>query len=163
MAHRKQSSGRIQDAADTIHELRRQRREDLPKDERAVESFMHSFGRPRTIAVIALFVLTWVALNLVWHGTNNEFDPSPYGLLNLISQLCSLVLLVGVLSAQNTQSEIDQERSRLMLQMAIVHDRKISEVLKLLGAHEVERQPTDVREAAEALKGAEKREAEKER
>jgi uncharacterized membrane protein len=162
MAQANQTS-RIEDAAETIHELRRERHEDLSRDERAVETFMHKFGRPRTIAFVAALVIAWIALNLVFRGTPNEFDPSPYGLLNLISQLCSLVLVIAVLSAQNTQSEIDQERARLMLQLAIVQDRKISEVLKMLGSRDEEREPTDLREAREALRDAEHNEKEKER
>jgi uncharacterized membrane protein len=99
---------------------------------------------------------------VIFRGTHNEFDPSPFSLLNLVAQLSSLVLVISVLSAQNTQSVIETERARLMLQLAIVQDRKISEVLKILGARDKEREPTDLREAAEALKDAEKREAEKE-
>lgn len=161
MADGKQSSERVQDAAQTIHELRAQRREELPRDERAVESFMHGVGRPRTIAIVVAFVVIWVALNVLLRPHHQTFDDTPFALLNLISQLLSLMLVIGVLSAQNTQSTIDQERARLMLQLAIVQDKKISEVLEMLGARDQSRRPTNLHEAAEALKEAERQETEK--
>lgn len=122
---------------------------------------MHGVGRPRTIAIVVAFVVIWVAANVLLHPHGQSFDDNPFGLLNLISHLLSLMLVIGVLSAQNTQSTIDQERARLMLQLAIVQDKKISQVLEMLGARDQSREPADVHEAAEALKEAERQETEK--
>lgn len=76
---------------------------------------MHSFGRPRTIAFLIAFVVLWVVLNALFRGAPNPFDQNPFPLLNLIAQLTSLTLVIGILSAQNTQSErAKKNRSRRM-------------------------------------------------
>ncbi len=119
----------VREAAQTIDELRAQRRRQLPASERAVQRMVERVGRPRFIIALAVFIVAWVAVNSLLRASHASFDDRGFSMLNTFAQLCSLLLVVSVLSHQNTQSTLEQERARLMLQMMVIHDRKITEAL----------------------------------
>jgi uncharacterized membrane protein len=158
----------LRDAASAIDELRSQRREQLPAVERSMQEVISRIGRPRFVFAVSLFIIGWVVANMLLQTRHANFDGPTFGLLNLIAQLTSLVLVIGILTAENTQGTLSRERSRLMLQLALIQDRKITEALKaieeLRGSRRAEddggiRQqlanPTDVHEAAQALREVE--------
>lgn len=157
----------VRDAAAIIDELRRQRRQDLPPLKRLVERAIGRFATPWAIVAAVLFIGVWMALQFTLTTHGKPFDSNTFGLLNTVSQLCSLILVIGILVADETQAEIDQERSRLILQMLIIQDRKTSEALQSLeqlvrvqglqpreGTRKVD-DATDLHEAADALHEAE--------
>lgn len=156
----------VRDAAALIQEMRRQRREDLPPLKRLVERVVARFATPFAALAVVVFIGIWVGLQFTLPAHGIPFDSNTFALLGLIAQLLSLVLVVGVLVADGTQAEIDQERSRLILQMLIIQDRKISEALKgfeqlaraqgLQPREEIQRidDSTDLHEAAAALRKA---------
>ena len=165
----------VREAAQAIDELRAQRRQQLPARERAVQAFISRVGRPRFRLAVVVVIIAWVVLNTILLPRHANFDTPTFGLLSTIAQLISLMLVIGILSAENTQGVLEQERARLMLQLAMIHDRKITEVLKAVedlqgarrGAKTNEqpaelREATDIHEAASALREAESEQAEEE-
>jgi uncharacterized membrane protein len=144
----------VSDAARMIHELRAQRRKDLPPLKRLVERAVGRFATPWAILAAVLFIAIWVGLQFALTAHGKPFDSNTFGLLGVIAQLCSLILVIGILVADGAQAEIDQERSRLILELLIIQDRKISEGFNLRNVE----QPTDVHEAARALHEAEQQE-----
>lgn len=156
------------EATQTIAELRRQRRDELPASERLVARFMRRVGRPRTILALSAFIIVWVALNLALSATHRNFDDRTFSLLNLVAQLCSLMFAVSILSSQNTIGRIDEEHTRLSLQLALILDRKVTKILTDLEELrsvqpeiETDEEPhelmetTDLHKAAQALREAE--------
>lgn len=119
----------IREAAEAIDELREQRHRQMSPSERAVQHFMDAVARPRFILILATFIVVWVVLNVILRSSHAAFDDKTFTLLNLIAQLTSLILVVSILSHQTTQSTIEQERARLMLQLMLIADRKITEAL----------------------------------
>jgi uncharacterized membrane protein len=158
MAQQNQVPQHVRETAQTIEDLRRRTHEGLPKHEMAVQLFTRVFGRPATVAVVSVFIIGWVVANVLLRAHHASFDDNTFSLLALIAQLLSLILVIAILSAENTQAEIAQYRERLMVEMLTIQDRKITEVLNLLKPKsekgELER-PTDLHEAAAALQEAE--------
>jgi uncharacterized membrane protein len=163
----------IREAAEAIDELRSQRHRQIPKSERAVQRFMDAIARPRFILILALFIVAWIVLNDILAGHHSEFDDRKFTTLNLIAQLTSLMLVFAILSQQKTQSTLEQERARLMLQLMLIQDRKVTEVLNAVEdlrrvdpRVETPEEPgelhkeTDVHTAARALLEAESQDAE---
>ncbi len=159
----------MREAAQAIDELRTQRHRRLPARERAVQALMDRIGRPRFILAVVVFILAWVVADLILRAQHRRFDSETFGLLNTVAQLVSLLLVIGVLSSQNTQGTVERERARLMLQLAVIQDRKITEALNAIEDlrrvnPEIEttdeptalREATDVHEAAQALVEAER-------
>lgn len=144
----------VSDAARMIHELRSQRHRELPPLKRIVERIVSRFATPWAILAAVLFIAIWVALQFTLTAHGRRLDSNTFGLLGVIAQLCSLILVICILVADGAQAEIDQERSRLILELLIIQDRKISEGFN---SRSVE-QETDVHEAARALREAEQQE-----
>lgn len=119
---------------------------------------------PRTIFGLAAFIVIWVVLNLVLRAQHRNFDDGTFSLLDTIAQLSSLVIAICILSSQNTMGRLDDERTRLTLQISLIVDRKVTQILTELDdlrgspkrSEEAEalREPTDLHKAAEALREA---------
>jgi uncharacterized membrane protein len=148
----------LREAGETINELRAQRLEELPKRERLTQDFVARIGRPRFVLAVAGFILAWVLANLLLRPSHHAFDTDTFAVLNLISQLFSLVIVLAILSGQQSMRTLEEERDRLTLQMSLIVDKKISEALRNMhvaeGGHEL-REPTDLHQAAEVLRKAE--------
>jgi uncharacterized membrane protein len=148
----------LREAGETITELREERHQQLPKRERIVQALISRVGRPKFVAVVIAFIMLWVVLNIVLRPYHRAFDSDTFAVLDTIAQLVSLVVVLTILSAQNSQRTLEEERDRLTLQMSLIVDKKISEVLsRLAGDAETRelREPTDLHQAAEVLRKAE--------
>ena len=148
----------VREASETIEALRQQRYNELPPRERAIQQIVESAGRPRTIAAVVVVIALWVVLNLFLANSHHAFDTPTFAYLNLASQLVSLIFVLTILAEQNTQRTIEQERARLILQMAVIADKKLTEILRhVVPEHRAPelREPTDLQQAAGALRKAE--------
>lgn len=148
----------LREAGETINELRAQRLEELPKRERLVQDFVARIGRPRFLLFVAAFIVVWVVANLLLRPAHRAFDTDTFAVLNLISQLVSLVIVLAILSGQQSLRTLEEERDRLTLQMSLIIDKKVTEALRNMRVdndrHEL-REPTDLHQAAEVLREAE--------
>ncbi len=114
--------------------------------------------------------LTVPCISITFQHERKAFDTT-FSLLDTIAQLISLVLVIGIMSAQNTDATLEQERARLMLQLAVIHDRKITEALNAIETlraprraepqtDEELRRATDIHEATDALRAVEQEQGE---
>ncbi len=131
---------------------------------------MRAVGRPRTIVAFSALILCWVASNLVLAQTHHNLDDRSFSLLNLFAQLCSLMFAISILSSQNTLGRMDEERTRLTLQLMLILDRKVTKLLNDIEdlrrvqpeiqtsdePHEL-LETTDLHKAAQALREADER------
>ena len=148
----------LAEAAQAIDELRAQRHRQLRPSERTVQRFMYTIAQPRFVAILAGGIVVWVVLNAVLRPLHAAFDDPAFNMLNLVATLMSLVLVIAILSGQHTQATLEQERARLLLQLMLIQDRKISELLKQLHPHDAPaalHEETDIHAAARALEEAE--------
>lgn len=149
----------LREAGETITELREERHQQLPRRERIVQSLMSRIGRPKFVAIVVVAILLWIVLNAVLRPYHLAFDTGTYAILNLVSQIVSLVVVLTILSAQNSQRTLEEERDRLTLQMSLIIDKKVTEALRRLTGRDAEakelREPTDLHQAAEVLRKAE--------
>ena len=164
----------VREAAEAIDELRSQRRRQLPARERALQALLNRIGRPRFLLAVVFFIIAWVVLNFFLASRHAAFDTPGLTLLDTIAQLLSLLLVIAIFSAQNTENTIERERARLMLQLALIHDRKITALIQSVErismdssapAEDVPEElhrPTDIHEAASALREVERKNPEEE-
>jgi uncharacterized membrane protein len=148
----------VREAGETIHELREERHRELPKPERIVQDLSAWIGRPAMFGCVVAAIVVWVVLNLVLRPQHRAFDTDTFALLNTAAQLFSLVIVLMVLSAQNSQRTLEEERARLTLQLSLIIDKKITHALRQAGGPAVKEElhePTDLHQAAEALREAE--------
>ncbi len=119
----------VQEAVQTIEEVREARLARLPRDERFVQNIVRRIGRPRSIVAVGVFIILWLSINAIFSAYRLPFDKPPFFWLDTIAQLFNVVIAIAILSAENTQSAVEEERSRLALQLAMIADRKITKAL----------------------------------
>jgi len=101
------------------------------------------------IAHLCLFA-TWITLNLLPH--TDHFDPKPFGLLQTIVAMESILVASFILIRQSRLGRRSDERDHLMLQILLLTEKEITAVLGMdrhiaseMGLHKEANQP-DVRE-----------------
>ena len=71
-----------------------------------------TFGGSWTFIIsFMVFLLGWIALNVLWL-TNKGFDPYPFILLNLILSCLAALQAPVIMMSQNRQEEKDRERAK---------------------------------------------------
>lgn len=166
----------LKEAAQTIDTLRQERHRQLPRRERLVQAFMQRIGRPRVILLVSAFIIVWVVTNVVLWSRGPGFDTRSFSLLATIMQAMNLLVAVAILTAENTQQTLHEERTRLLLQLSMVHDQKITKALNDIedlrrvnpevetadGPEDELHRPTDLRAAADLIQQTSERSADEE-
>jgi uncharacterized membrane protein len=93
---------------------------------------------------------TWIIFNLLPH--TDHFDPKPFGLLQTIVAMESILVASFILIRQSRLGRRSDERDHLMLQILLLTEKEITAVLGMdrhiaseMGLHKEANQP-DVRE-----------------
>ena len=127
------SSGRVDEAIDSIAELERQAQIDVDRHQRWIERITRALGRPRSVYFVASFVAVWVVANLalsLWHV--RPFDEPPFFWLQGIVGLAALLTTILILTTENRQTQIALRRDRLDLQINLLTERKVAKIIEML-------------------------------
>jgi uncharacterized membrane protein len=109
-----------------------QKRQDLPKHHRMLESVATSFGRPWFLYAEIIFFLAW---GLVSHLIKIDLINLNIPLFSLREEgidAISLIISTGVLIYQTRQEEASDERTHLMLQLNLITEQKIAKLIALV-------------------------------
>ena len=150
-----------------VAEVERTAARNTPAAERISQAICNVVGSVSFVVGHLTVVVSWICWNLfarvAW-----QFDPFPWGLLNLLISLESVLVATFVLIAQNRMSRQSDERDHLNLQVDLLAEREMTIVLRLLRriadqlhiepdsdeAREADSltQPTNVKDLVEALR-----------
>lgn len=126
-------SGQIDETIESIAELERKALAGASLQQRAIERFTLAVGRPRTVWIILALVAAWIALNVALAaGGRPQLDPAPFFWLDGVISLAALLMTILILTTENRMSEIDEQRSRLHLQISMLAERKATKLIQLL-------------------------------
>lgn len=101
--------------------------------DRFVDGITHFCGR-------IAFVYWHIALFATWIGWNtlaphhSRFDPYPFAFLTVSVSLEAIFLSAFILISQNRSGHLDQRRSELALQIALLSEQENTKMLEMLGA-----------------------------
>ena len=125
--------GQIDNTIESIAELERKALSSASLQQRAIERFTLAVGRPRTVWIILAVVAAWIAINVGLAATGRpQLDPAPYFWLDGVLALSALLMTILILTTENRMSEIDEQRSRLHLQISMLAERKAAKIIQLL-------------------------------
>ena len=113
----------------TVASLRSRAQKRVSRQQRAVEVFTATLGRPRTLGAISCLVVVWVGLNL---ALGHPPDPPPFFWLQGAVGLAAMLTATLILITQNRQTQEAEQRSQLDLQVNLVAEQKIAKVIELL-------------------------------
>jgi uncharacterized membrane protein len=125
--------GQIDETIESIAELERKALAGASLQQRAIERFILAVGRPRTVWIILALVAVWIAINVsLALAGRPQLDAPPYYWLDGVLGLAALLMTILILTSENRMSEIEEQRSRLHLQISMLAERKAAKIIQLL-------------------------------
>jgi uncharacterized membrane protein len=101
--------------------------------QRVVDRLTNVVGYPASIAVLTLFLLGWIGLNLALQSVvGGAFDPPPFQWLQGIGAMLGLYITILILNTQRREDELAERRDQLTLELAILADQKTAKIIELL-------------------------------
>ena len=90
------------------------------------------FGSTAVIFTHALFFGGWIVINSGLIQSVQPFDPFPFNFLTLVVSLEAIFLSIFVLTNQRRQSETDDLRQEVDLNVDLIAEEEITKILKLM-------------------------------
>lgn len=105
----------------------------VSRHQRLIERATSMLGQPVALYTIVLLVMLWIIINLLHSllGLPNVDQP-PFPWLQDAISLSALVMTVIVLTTQNRQAKMTEQRRHLDLQITLLTERKVSKIIQLL-------------------------------
>jgi len=139
MANAKQAGERgagvpehIQLTIDTIAGVHARHLQQATRAQRFIETAVSWVVRPRSIAVLTIFIAAWIAANLILAGSGRAFDPAPFPILQDIGTMIALYITILILITAQREKEIGQHREQLSLELAILSEQKNAKIIQLI-------------------------------
>ena len=118
---------------ETIVALRMNAERDVNRHQRYIERITNTLGRPFAVYLILLFCLLWMIMSFICRFLGLPvIDRPPFPWLEDVVSISSLVMTVVVLTTQNRQARLAEQRRHLDLQITLLTERKVSKVIELL-------------------------------
>jgi uncharacterized membrane protein len=112
--------------------LQDQKRQDLPKHHRLLESVATAFGRPWFLYAELIFFGTWGVVSHLIKIHLINWEIPLFSLREEGTDAVSLIISTGVLIYQTRQEEVSDERTHLMLQVNLITEQKIAKLIALV-------------------------------
>jgi len=117
----------------TIAEFSARHAEHLSATQRFVEKTAGILGSPAYVAVNIVFIVLWIALNLLVPDFGyKRIDDPPFFWLQGIISLNAFIISTTVLIRQNRMSRLADHHAHLDLQVNLLTDEKCSKIIALL-------------------------------
>ena len=118
---------------ETIVALRMNAERKVNRHQRMIEKATSQLGRPLSVYFILLLIVAWIGVN-IFHALFGipAFDPPPFSWLQDLISLSALIMTVFVLTTQNRQAKLAEQRRHLDLQINLLTERKVSKVIEML-------------------------------
>lgn len=105
----------------------------VSRHQRAIEKVTGALGRPLAVYLILGGITCWVLVSLCAHASGVFFfDAPPFPWLQDLVSVSALLMTVVVLTTQNRQAQLAEQRRHLDLQINLLTERKVSKVIAML-------------------------------
>ncbi len=120
---------------ETIVALRIHAERKVSRHQRVIEKITSVLGRPFSVYFILMFTLVWVFISASHTYIGLPFyDTPPFPWLQDIVSLAALLLTVIILTTQNRQARLSEQRRHLDLQINLLTERKVSKLIEMMDA-----------------------------
>src|SRR5271154_1963027 len=90
-------------------------------------------GKPVSVALLVVFVLAWIGVNLGLRAFRLPvFDVPPFEWLELLLSFAAAFMTIVILASQYRAGGLAGRREQLMLQLAFLSDHKVAKIIALL-------------------------------
>ena len=115
---------------EALAERRRQEDERATGEQRFARAISRFAGSMSFVAVHAVIVLAWVAINLGWTPLR-PFDPT-FVILATVASVEAIFISTFILISQNRASETADRRADLDLQISLLAEHEVTHLIKLV-------------------------------
>lgn len=120
---------------DTISEFYARHEDEVSATQRVVEKVALFLGSPLYVAANILFIVGWIAVNLLAPDVDLEqIDEPPFFWLQGIIGLNAFIISTTVLIRQNRMSKLADHHAHLDLQVNLLTEEKASKIIEMLEA-----------------------------
>lgn len=117
---------------ESMVEVQRKERDSTGPSQLLVEKVSLFIARPAYLFGLVLFVIGWIAANVVRPWGVAPFDPAPFEILDGLLTFGALVTMTIVLIAQNRQAKLEQQHRHLDLQVGLLTEQKVTKLIHLV-------------------------------
>jgi uncharacterized membrane protein len=90
-------------------------------------------GKPASVALLVVFVVCWIGLNLALKAFRLPvFDTPPFEWLELVLSFAAAFMTIVILASQYHAEALAGRRQQLMMQLAFLSDHKQAKIIALL-------------------------------
>ena len=139
----------VSENIDTISAFHEREEEHLSRLQVIIEKISVFFSRPSYFFGIIVFVLVWIAANLIADENGGDaLDPPPFFWLQGLISLNAFLITVTLMIRQNRMAQLAKRHSHLDLQVNLLTDKKTSKIIALL--EELRADSPDVKDRKDA-------------
>jgi uncharacterized membrane protein len=124
--------GHIEDSVRALAELHAEHHRQAPPLQRMVDRAVRLVGRPRFVAWLTGFVVSWIVVDLALGRFGRGFDAPPFPILQGLAQLAALYITVLILITQLHKSELTDHREQLTLELVMLNEQKSAKIVELI-------------------------------
>ena len=118
---------------DAVLEFYEREEQKISRSQRALERISRFLGRPLFLGIILLFVALWMGANAALRALRmTQFDPAPFFWLQGIVGLGALLTTTVVLTRQNRQAKLEEQRAHLDLKVTLLTEQKAAKIIDML-------------------------------
>ena len=120
---------------ETIVSLRIHAERKVSRHQRVIEKITSALGRPFSVYFILVFTVFWIFVSVSHRYLGLPFyDTPPFPWLQDLVSLAALLLTVVILTTQNRQAKLSEQRRHLDLQINLLTERKVSKLIEMMDA-----------------------------
>lgn len=116
-----------------ISDLHAQHYQKATRIQRLLDGAVAHLSHPILLMILTLLFVGWISINLaiIWNG-GVAFDPPPFPWLQDATSIIAVYIAVLILTTQRREDELARHRDHLMLELAILSERKNAKIIGLL-------------------------------
>ena len=139
-------SDHVAESVDVVAEFHAEHHRGATPLQRAIDAVTNQLGRPTALIAIIVVLAIWAGLALRVAG--GGVDQPVFAWLECAATVAALLIAMLILVTQRREDELAERRAQLMLELALLADRKSAKIIELL--EELRRDHPDVSDRVDA-------------
>jgi len=119
--------------AQATAQLRTEHKQETSLPQQLVDRLTALVGRPAFVALSALTIVVWVAVNLLASRFGvRPIDPPPFQWLQGVASTAALLIAAAILTTQRREDLLASHRDQLILELSVRNDQRTAKIIELL-------------------------------
>jgi uncharacterized membrane protein len=132
-SNRQRSREKIDERTQPISDLHAQHYRKATPVQRFLDAAVAKLSHPALLMLLTSLIVGWILINLAlaWSG-RIPVDPPPFAWLQGAGTIVAVYMAALILTTQRREDELSTHRDQLILELAIVSERKSAKIIDLL-------------------------------